>query len=66
MLEKDFKEFISNKDKIIVKPINSCGGKGIEVISLDKDKLKNEYNILKIYNIKMLVFVEKDDIIHVN
>ncbi len=47
---KDFKEFISNKDKIIVKPINSCGGKGIEVISLDKDKLKNEYNILKIYN----------------
>lgn len=47
---KDFKEFISNKDKIIVKPVNSCGGKGIEVISLDKDKLKNEYNILKIYN----------------
>lgn len=47
---KDFKEFISNKDKIIVKPVNSCGGKDIEVISLDKDKLKNEYNILKIYN----------------
>ncbi len=47
---KDFKDFIVNKSKIVVKPVNSCGGKGIEVISLDKDKLKNEYNVLKIYN----------------
>lgn len=47
---KEFKEFIMNKDKIVVKPLNSCGGKGIEVIKIDKIKLKNEYNILKIYN----------------
>jgi len=47
---KDFKEFIKEKDKIIAKPLADCGGKGIEVISLDKNKLKNEYNVLKIYN----------------
>lgn len=47
---KEFKEFILDKDKIIVKPINECGGKGIEVIEIDKNKLKNEYNVLKIYN----------------
>ena len=47
---KDFKEFISGKDKIVVKPINESGGKGVEVISIDKSKLKNEYNVLKIYN----------------
>ncbi len=47
---KEFKEFIMDKDKIVVKPLNNCGGKGIEVIDIDKSKLKNEYNILKIYN----------------
>lgn len=47
---KEFKDFISNKEKIVAKPLNNCGGKGIEVIDLDKSKLKNEYNILKIYN----------------
>ena len=47
---KDFKEFVENKDKIICKPLNNCGGKGIEVIDLDKSKMKNEYNVLKIYN----------------
>lgn len=47
---KEFKEFIMNKERIVVKPINSCGGKGVEVIEIDKTKLKNEYNILKIYN----------------
>lgn len=47
---KEFKEFILDKDKIIVKPISECGGKGIEVIEIDKNKLKNEYNVLKIYN----------------
>ena len=47
---KEFKEFISNKDKIIAKPIDACGGKGIDVIEIDKTKLKNEYNVLKIYN----------------
>lgn len=47
---KEFKEFISGKDKIVVKPLCECGGKGVEVIDIDKTKLKNEYNILKIYN----------------
>ncbi len=47
---RDFQEFIKNKDKIIVKPIDKSGGKGIEIIELDKNKLKNEYNVLKIYN----------------
>lgn len=47
---KDFKEFISGKEKIIVKPLSNCGGKGIEVVEIDKAKIKNEYNILKIYN----------------
>lgn len=47
---KDFKEFISNKEKIVTKEIDNCGGKGIDIIELDKTKLKNEYNILKLYN----------------
>jgi len=47
---KDFKDFTIGKDRIIAKPLNNCGGKGIEVIDLDKSKMKNEYNILKIYN----------------
>lgn len=47
---KEFKEFISDKDKIVCKPIDNCGGKGIDIITIDKSKLKNEYNTLKIYN----------------
>ncbi len=47
---KEFKEFISDKDKIVCKPIDKCGGKGIDIITIDKSKLKNEYNTLKIYN----------------
>jgi len=47
---KEFKEFIKDKEKIVVKPLNLCGGKGVEVIEIDKSRLKNEYNVLKIYN----------------
>ncbi len=47
---KEFKEFINGKSKIVVKPLDLCGGKGVEVIEIDSSKLKNEYNILKIYN----------------
>jgi len=47
---KDFKDFIKGKDKIVVKPLDLCGGKGVEVVEIDSSKLKNEYNILKIYN----------------
>lgn len=46
---KEFEEFISKKDKIICKSANSIPNK-LEVINIDKSKLKNEYNILKIYN----------------
>lgn len=47
---KEFKEFISNKEKIVCKVPNNCGGKGIDILTIDKESLKNEYNILKIYN----------------
>ena len=47
---KEFKEFVINKDRIVVKPIDGSGGKGVEVIEIDRSKLKNEYNVLKIYN----------------
>lgn len=32
----DFEEFIANKDKIIIKPVDSCCGQGIEVIEPSK------------------------------
>lgn len=47
---KNFKEFVSGKNKIIAKPLNSCGGKGIVVVDIDSSKVKNEYYTLKIYN----------------
>lgn len=47
---KDFKNFIMGKEKIVTKEIANCGGKGVEVLSIDKSNLKNEYNILKLYN----------------
>ena len=34
------KEFIKDKEKIVVKPLNLCGGKGVEVIEIDKIPLK--------------------------
>lgn len=45
---KDFKEYIKDKNKIIVKSIK--GKSNEEVIILDKNIIKNEYNVLKIYN----------------
>ena len=39
---KEFKEFIYNKDKIVCKPLDNCGGKGIEIIPIDKSIFKNE------------------------
>lgn len=44
---KDFKDFIINKEKVVVRKID---GSDTQVISIDKSKLKNEYNVLKIYN----------------
>lgn len=44
---KEFKEFISDKEKIIVRCVN---GRNTEVILTPKSRLKNGYNVLKIYN----------------
>lgn len=32
----DFLKFAKNKNKIVVKPLNECGGKGVEIINLHK------------------------------
>lgn len=44
---KEFTNFIMDKDRVICKKINEST---YEVLEIDKDKLKNEYNILKTYN----------------
>ena len=56
---KEFKEFIMKKEKVIVRCIN---GNETEVLFIDKSKLKNEYNVLKIYNniIKKEQFIIED------
>ena len=36
LMYDDFVKFVKNKKKIVVKPLNECGGKGVEVISIDK------------------------------
>ena len=37
---KEFKEFIYNKEKIVCKPLDNCGGKGIEIIIQNKELSK--------------------------
>lgn len=44
---KDFISFIKDKEEVICKSINDSK---CELLKIEKDKLKNEYNILKIYN----------------
>lgn len=44
---KDFKKFLTNKDRIIVKPINGEGGVGISIISLKNKNIDKLYNELK-------------------
>ena len=44
---KVFSEFISGRDKIVAR---SAVNENYEIIDIDKDKIKNEYNVLKIYN----------------
>lgn len=46
---KEFKDFIKDKERIVAKRLYSENGL-VSVILLDKTKLKNEYNVLKIYN----------------
>ena len=52
-----FVKFCSNKEEIIVKPINGCGGVGVELIKIDKTKLKSIYN--KLIKNKQLLIEEK-------
>ena len=47
---KSFSEFISVRDKIVARSISDNSH---EVININKDKIKNEYNVLKIYNAVM-------------
>lgn len=42
----DFFKFCSNKKEIIVKPIDGCGGVGVELIKVNKNNLKKVYNNL--------------------
>lgn len=46
---KEFEDFIVNRDKVICNSPNNNKDK-LELLDIDKDKLKNEYNILKTYN----------------
>ncbi len=46
---KEFKEFVKDKSKIVVKSISQDNDK-YEILNIDKEKFKNEYNVLKIYN----------------
>lgn len=43
---EEFVKFCSNKKEIIVKPIDGCGGVGVELIKVNKDKLKITYEKL--------------------
>ncbi len=53
----DFVKFCENKCEIIVKPVDGCGGVGVELIKVDKDKLKKLYN--KLVKNKQLIVEEK-------
>ena len=45
---EDFKLFLNDKDKIIVKPLSDSGGKGISIIKIDdKTDIEKLYNELK-------------------
>ncbi len=50
ILDNNYEEFIkfcSNKKEIIVKPLDGCGGVGVDLIKIDKDKLKTTYENLE-------------------
>lgn len=60
----DFKKFIINKDKIIVKPCEGEGGKGISIISLENQNIKKLYNDLKNNKTTLIeeVIIQHDDL----
>ena len=47
---KEFKDYIFDKEKIVCKQVNNSGGKGLEIINIDRYMFRNEYNVLKLYN----------------
>ena len=51
---EEFIKFCENKKEIIVKPIDGCGGIGVDLIKIDKRKLKDIYNNL-IKNNQLLI-----------
>lgn len=53
----DFVKFCEDKNEIIVKPVDGCGGVGVELIKVDKDKLNKIYN--KLVKNKQLIVEEK-------
>ena len=54
---EEFVKFCDNKKEIIVKPVDGCGGVGVELINIDKNKLKSIYN--KLIKNKQLLVEEK-------
>ena len=54
---EEFVKFCNNKKEIIVKPIDGCGGVGVELININKNKLKSIYN--KLIKNKQLLVEEK-------
>ena len=57
ILDNNYEEFVKfclNKKEIIVKPIDGCGGVGVDLIKINKDKLKITYNKL-IKNNQLLI-----------
>ena len=51
---EEFVKFCSNKKEIIVKPIDGCGGVDVDLIKINKDKIKTTYNKL-IKNNQLLI-----------
>lgn len=51
---ENFKEFIKDKNKICVKPVDDCGGKGVEILNVNSESSKTIYDSL-IKNNQLLV-----------
>ena len=54
---EEFIKFCSNKKEIIVKPLDGCGGIGVELIKLNNKNLNNLYN--KLLENKQILIEEK-------
>lgn len=54
---EEFEKFCSNKKDFIAKPIDGCGGVGVELIKINKNKLKSIYD--ELINSNRLLIEEK-------